>query len=100
VRAGGIHIGERLIEEEDAGGAHQRAPQGNTLTLPSRELPRIAVQHRLQPQQCCDLADAFGDCMASPSANAQREGEVLEHRQMRVESVVLEDHAHVALLRR
>ena len=34
------------------------------------------------------------------SAHAEREGDVLEHRHVREEGVVLEDHADVALVRR
>ena len=34
------------------------------------------------------------------AARDERHGDVLEHRQVRVESIVLEHHRHVAVLRR
>ena len=40
----GIEVGERLVEQEDGGIAHQRAADGDALALAAGELVRATVE--------------------------------------------------------
>ncbi len=40
----GIEIGQRFIEQEHAGIAHQRSPDRNALALPARKFRRTAIE--------------------------------------------------------
>ena len=40
----GIEVRKRLVEEEDVDVAHQRAPDGDALTLTARQRMRAAVE--------------------------------------------------------
>ncbi len=40
----GVKVGQRLVEEEDGGVAHQRPPHGDALALTAGERRRLAVE--------------------------------------------------------
>ncbi len=96
----GVEVGERLVEEEHGRLAHDGAADGHALALPAGELLRLAVQHRLQPEDGGGLAHAPVDLGLRVLAHLEPEGEVLVDRHVRVERVALEHHRDVALLRR
>src|SRR5262249_34267033 len=81
------------------GVAHDRAADGDPLALPAGELARVA------PEQCIDAQHAGGALhprrylRLGRAPGPETEGDVLEHRQVGVEGVVLEDHGDVALTR-
>ena len=47
----GVEIGERLVEQEELGIAHERAAHRDALALAAGELAGLAVQERLDLQQ-------------------------------------------------
>ena len=51
---------ERLVEEQHVRLVHERAREGDTLLLASRELPRLALLHPLEVDELEDLAHASG----------------------------------------
>src|SRR6266540_4996467 len=95
---GSIERGKRLIEQEQARPADQRARKRNALLLPSGQLPRVAIFETRQPEQRGDLLDA------SPPLRrcdlAQPVADVLGDTQMREERVILKEVADPATLRR
>ena len=93
---------QRLVHQVDRRPPHQRPADRDPLHLAARELRRLGCR-------------ACGRCAASPppratvrsisaarqraQRRAQRKGQVLAHRQVRVERILLEHHRHVALRR-
>ena len=95
-----VEIGQRLVEEEDLGLAHDRAADGDALALAAGELLGLALEQRLDLQDARRLAHAPGDLVGGRAGHAQAEGHVLFHRHVRIERVGLEDHRDLALARR
>ncbi len=55
----GIEVGQRLVEQEDLGLAHQRAADRHALALAARELRRLALQQLGQLQHARGVVDAL-----------------------------------------
>ena len=53
----GVEVGERLVEEEDLGPAHDGAAHGHALALAAGELLGLAVEQRLDAQDLGGLVD-------------------------------------------
>ena len=94
---GRLEIGQRLVEQERLGCAHDRTPQRHALALPARQLGGTALQQFGKPEPLRRLAHAPEDLLAGHASHLQGEGDVLAHREVGVERVVLEHHRHVAL---
>ena len=96
-----VEVRQRLVEQEHLRVAHDRAPHRDALALAARELARIAVEVRREPE---DVGGASRRAAAMSSFAAlrehQRERHVVAHRHVRIERVVLEHHRDVALLGR
>ena len=85
-----IQIGQRLVEEEDAGLAHDGPADGNPLALAAGELAGLAVQERRQMQDLGGAAYLGVDLGLAP-AELQPEGDVAIDRHMG-RGYGLEDH--------
>ena len=96
----GVEVGERLVEEEDVGVAHDGAAHGDALALAAGELRGAAVHERLEAEDGGGLGDAGVDLGLRAAGDLEREAEVLAHGHVRVERVGLEDHGDVARARR
>ena len=94
----GVQIRERFVEQIDAGIAHQGAPDGDALTLPARELRRLATEIVFQVQQTRGEIDAALDLILGHAGDAQTERQVAFDVHRRIERVGLEDHADRAVL--
>ncbi|OPZ51435.1 MAG: hypothetical protein BWY91_02682 [bacterium ADurb.BinA028] len=94
----GVEVGQRLVHEEDLGGADDGAAHGNTLTLTTGEGLRLALEVGLQVEDLGGLEDALGDLVLGDAGDLQGEAHVVGDRHVRVERVVLEDHGDVAVL--
>jgi hypothetical protein len=99
-----VEGGERLIQEKHLGSADDRPAQGDPLTLATAEFGRFAGQERVEPQQGGDARHPPGDlgvgrpvAPVMPGLQTQPEGQVRGHGHVRVQSVVLEDHGHIAV---
>jgi hypothetical protein len=95
-----VEVGERLIEQEDLGIQHQSAGERHALLLPARELPRVALAEAAQPQIVQHLHNAGVDPGRCDLPQLEPVADVLLHRHVRPQGVVLEHHADAALIRR
>src|SRR5262249_37711234 len=99
----GIERAERLIEQEhdrfDGKGPRQR----HALALAARELGRIALDQALDLHELEQLMNALGDIglgrALAPLAHGEAESDIVEHRHVAEERIVLEDKADTALAR-
>ena len=96
----GVEIGERLVEQEGLGMAHDRPPHGDALALAAGQLARLAVEQLAQVEEARRLVDALVDRALRKFAQLERKRDVLAHRHLRIERVVLEHHRDVAVARR
>ena len=96
----GVQVGERLVHQEDLRQPHDRAPHRDALPLAARELARLAVQILREAEQRRDLAHPRLPGALLDPGDLEREADVRLDGQIRVERVALEDHRHVAILRR
>jgi len=96
----GVEIGQRLVEEEELGLAGDGAADGDTLALAAGQFLRLAVEEGLDLQDLGGALDRRGDAGARRAAHLEAEAEILAHRHVRIERVVLEDHGDVAFARR
>ena len=93
-----VQCAERLVQHQDAGLARQNAGQRSALLLPARKLTGQAVGQFLQPHGAQGLrAGHFAG--GGVLLLFQRAEDVLLHRHIREQRVVLEQQAHVPLLR-
>ena len=92
----GIERGERFIEQQDVGFQHQRARQRDALPLAAGELGGTARFLAGELNQIEHVANPVADVIAR--AAAQAEFDVVAHREMRKERVVLKDRAYIALI--
>ena len=96
-----VEVGERLIHQEhlrlDREGARHRHP----LPLPARELAGVFGELALDVHELGGPLDlALDDGLVGLLLHAQAEGDVLEHRHVREDGVVLEHHGELAGPRR
>ena len=95
-----VQVRERFVEQEDDRLANERTTHRHALALTTGELARTAVHEISEAEQAGDVIDAALDLRFRGLALAQPEREVLLHRHVRVQRVVLEHHRDVAVLRR
>ena len=94
----GVQVGQRLVEQKHLGFPHDGAAHGHALALPAGQLARLALQQGHDVQDARRFRHPARDFALGHAAVLQRERDVLEHRQVRVQRVVLEHHGHVAVL--
>src|SRR5438309_2846857 len=95
-----VEVREGLVHQERLRLANDRPPHRDTLPLAAGQVPRPLLQHLREPQNPRRILDAPADFDPVDSPHLQAEAHVVEHVHVRVEGVVLEDHRHVARLRR
>ena len=96
----GVEVGERLVHQEQPRIAHNRPGHRHPLALAAGELRRFAVEQRLQLQHLRHFVHPRLPAAFLFLAHLHAEGDVVAHRQMRKQGIVLEDHREVALARR
>ena len=98
-----VERAERLVEQQHARFHRERARQRHALPLSAGELRGIAVAEVIELHEArADRSRAAGSPRrraARARAHAQAERDVLEHRHVAEERVVLEDEADAAILR-
>ncbi len=95
-----VEVGQWLVEQEELRVAHERAPHGDALALPARQLAGLAVEQRLDLQQRGDARDRGVLLGLRHAAALHAEGHVLARGHCRVKRVGLEHHGDVAVLGR
>ena len=89
-----VQRSQRLVEKKDRRLAHQRPGQGDALLLAAGQLARAPAVVPGEPDELERRSDPPADVGVGRLAPAQPEGDVVEHREVREESVALEDHVH------
>ena len=95
-----VEVGQRLVEQENLGLAHERPADRDPLALAARKLGRTTVEIGLELQDARDFERALVLHLSRLAGDGEREGDVLPHRHMRVERVGLEHHGDAPLRRR
>ena len=95
----GVKVGQRLVHEEDAHLADQRAADGDTLTLAAGERSRQTVQIVGQAEDAGGVAHLLVDIVIVRALELQAEGDVVIDAHLGIERIALEDHRHAALTR-
>ncbi len=95
----GVEIGQRLVEQEDAGAAHDRPADRDALALAAGDLPRVALEQRRDAEHRRRGPDPLVDLGGRELPGAEPEADVPGHRHVRIERVVLEHHGDVAVAR-
>ena len=96
----GVEVGERLVEQEYFGVAHDGAPHRDALALAARKLLRLAVDQVGDVEHAGGFGDPALDLGLRIVLQPQTERHVFRHRHVRIQRVVLEHHRDVAVLRR
>ena len=96
----GVEVRERLVEQQRGRLAHQRARERDTLAFAAGELARPPVEQMPDAEQLRRPLDLLVDFGARNALRPQRKGDVVAHREMRIEAVALEHHRHAAGARR
>ncbi len=97
---GGIQVGQRLVQQQQARVDRQRAGEGDALLLAAGKLPRQPVGQRLQPGQPQHLRHPGVQRRPLHAPHLQPEGDVAGDAQVREQRVGLEHQPEVALVRR
>ncbi len=99
----GVERAERLVEQQHPRLDGERPRQRDALPLPARELRRIPGAQVVELHQLEQLVDLPRDLRVRrppvPRPHAQAERDVLEHRHVAEQRVVLEDEADAAIAR-
>ena len=90
---------QRLVQQQHARPVDQRAGERHALALAARELAGPAVLEALEPHHRQRLGHALGALVARHPLDAQAVGDVVAHRHVGEQRVVLEDRVDVALER-
>ena len=93
----GIQVGERFVHQEDARLAHDGAADRDTLHLAARQVGGFSLQQVVDAQDLGRFVDLLLDLIFREAVQrgAQREGQVVVHRHVGVERVLLEDEGHI-----
>ena len=97
-----VQIGQRLVQQQHPRQLHQRPGDGHALLLAAGKLARAALHQRADLHQRRGLVGPaehffFRGTRATLEV-LQRKEDILAHGQVRIEGVVLKDHAHAAML--
>ena len=93
----GVQSAERLVEQQHLGLGGQRPRQGDALPLAARKLCGQSFPQFFEPDQVKQLAHSFLDVALALVADTERKGDVVEHRHVAKQGIMLKDKAHVAL---
>ncbi len=94
-----VERAERLVEQQGARVVDQRPRERDTLLLATGQLTGLAVGEVGQPHDLEKRAHPLRRLTSRHALRARPEGDVVEHRHVGEERVVLEDRVDVALVR-
>ena len=96
----GIQIAEGLVHQKQLGPAHQCPGDGHTLELAAGKLGGEPVHALADAQQRSHFCYGLLDLLPGHMLGAQGKGDVIIHRQVGIQCVILEHHGHIPVLRR
>ena len=94
----GIQVRQWLVHQEGLGVAHDRPPHRHPLALPARQQRWPLVQVLGQFEDPGGLCHPLVDLCSRNLGHLQGEPDVLLHRLVRIQRIVLEHHRDVAVL--
>ena len=94
-----VQVGQRLVEQEYSRVTNHSTAQSNTLTLTTGQSLRLTIQQVLDVENASSLTHTLVDFVLRSFAQLQTERHVLVHGHVGIQSVVLEHHRDVAILR-
>ena len=95
----GVEVGQRFVHQEDLRFANDGAAEGNTLTLAAGQSLRLTVEQVFDIEDLRRFMHALVDLRLGGLAQLEAERHVIVNRHVRIQSVVLEHHRDVAILR-
>ena len=96
----GVQVAQRLVQQQNLGLLHQRPGNGHPLLLAAGELSGPALEIVLDLHEAGGLLRPLPGLLLFHLRVQQREHDVLLHRHVRVQGIVLKDQADAPLLRR
>ena len=94
-----VEVRQRLVKKEYLRVADDSASERDTLLLTARQSLRLSVKQVGDVEDTSGLFDLSLDLFLRGLAEFQTERHVVKHRHMRIQSVVLEHHRDIAVLR-
>ena len=94
-----VQVGQRLVEQEYFGVTDNGTTQRNTLLLTTGQSLRLTVEQVGDVQNTGSFLNAALDLFLGCLVEFQTKGHVLKHRHVRIQSVVLEHHGDLTILR-
>ena len=95
-----IQVGKRLVEQEDLRVTDDGTAQRNTLSLAAGKRLRLSVEQVGNIENTGSLFNAALDLILRRLSELQAERHVIINGHMRVQSIVLEHHRDISVLRR
>ena len=94
-----IQVGERLIHQEDLRVTDNCTSHCDTLSLSAGKSLRLSVKQLLKVKDLCSISDLSVDLILRHLSQLQRECHVVINGHMRIQSIALEDHCDITILR-
>ena len=94
-----VQVGKRFVKQEDLRITDNSTAQGNTLSLTTGKSLRLSVQQVRDVEDSGSLFHTTLDLILRGLAQLQAKRHVVIHRHMGIQSIVLEHHCDVAVLR-
>ena len=95
-----VEVRQRLVHQEHLGRAHDRPAHRHPLTLTARERLGQPIEVLGEPQHFRGVVDALLRLRFGHLGHFESEPDVLSHRHVGVQRIVLEHHGDVAIARR
>ena len=94
-----VQVGQRLVHQEDLRVTDDRTAHRDTLSLAAGQSLRLSVKELIKVKDLGRLSDLLVDDILRDLAELQAERHVVIHSHMRIQSIILEDHRDIAVLR-
>ena len=95
-----IQCAQRFVQKQDLRTVHQRAGNGHTLLLAAGQLVDAAAVEALQADHLQHFGDTLPYLVLRHFGDAQAEGDVFKHIQMREQRIFLEHRVDLPFVRR
>src|SRR5689334_4900952 len=92
----GVEIGQRLVEQKRSRFADERTRKRNTLALAAGKLAWPPVEKMADAEQLRGPLDLLLDFLAGHALRAQRKGNVVAYRVVRIKAIALKHHRNAA----
>ena len=96
----GVEVGQGFVEQEQLRLLDQRAPDRDTLPLPTRQLRRPALEQGADLEHRGRLGDPARNLIVGDARVSKAERHIVANAHVRVERIMLEHHRYPALARR